>query len=404
MRIVLIHRYFWPDSPPYAHILRDIAVALGERGHRVTVLTCQPSYDETAAAAPAREQIAASVEVRRFRVLSDRRSSVLKAVNLAWFGLRLLWIRRSLGAVDVVMAASSPPLAVARVGSVVARRSRARFIYHKQDIYPEVVIAPGILRSRFIASVLRKADVKTERRADRIVVLSQDMLETVVARGTPRPRVEVINNFDPWQFESADRDSASSARQGRPCVVFAGNLGRFQNLETILAAAVKLGPEAPLDLHFFGRGALAGALQEQATAAHLHWVHFHGHRPPDEVARFLRVEADIGIVSLAPGVFRAAYPSKTMSYLRNGCPVLLIVEPDSDLARSVIDAGAGFVASPTDAGEIARVLSELAAAPDLVRQARPAACALYETQFSREGLLSRWITLFEGSYPSTDSS
>ena len=57
--IVLVHRYFSPDTPPYASILRDIAERLGQDGHRVTVLTCQPSYNRAVVArAPARERLA----------------------------------------------------------------------------------------------------------------------------------------------------------------------------------------------------------------------------------------------------------------------------------------------------------------------------------------------------------
>ena len=59
--IVLIHRYFHPDTPPYAAILREIALSLGAAGHRVTVLTCQPSYNRSVVSrAPAREQLAPS--------------------------------------------------------------------------------------------------------------------------------------------------------------------------------------------------------------------------------------------------------------------------------------------------------------------------------------------------------
>ena len=91
MRVVLVHRYFWPDTPPYAHILKQIALHLGEEGHEVTVLTCQPSYDRRQVRhAPARELIAPGVEVRRWRVFPDRRHSVVKAINLVIFGARLM--------------------------------------------------------------------------------------------------------------------------------------------------------------------------------------------------------------------------------------------------------------------------------------------------------------------------
>ena len=44
MRILIVYRYFWPDTPPYATMLRDISRWLAEAGHDVEILTAQPSY------------------------------------------------------------------------------------------------------------------------------------------------------------------------------------------------------------------------------------------------------------------------------------------------------------------------------------------------------------------------
>ncbi len=200
MRIVLIHRYFWPDTPPYAHILKQIALHLGEAGHEVTILTCQPSYDRwqgpaCACAGVARPQRRGAPLARLsrppLRVWSRRSILSSSARDLMLAGLRL-------GRVDVVMAASTPPIAVAKVGSWLARRCGARFVYHKQDIYPEVVLASGILRPGRLASLLRWIDARTDRAADQVVVLSEEMAKTVRARGVDADRVAVINNFDPW--------------------------------------------------------------------------------------------------------------------------------------------------------------------------------------------------------------
>ena len=44
LRLLLVHRYFWPDTPPYAVMLRAIAAHWAAAGHRVEVLAGQPSY------------------------------------------------------------------------------------------------------------------------------------------------------------------------------------------------------------------------------------------------------------------------------------------------------------------------------------------------------------------------
>ena len=55
MRIVAIHRYYWPDRAPYASILRRIVNRWTEEGHEVTVLSAQPTYGAGADKQPRRQ-------------------------------------------------------------------------------------------------------------------------------------------------------------------------------------------------------------------------------------------------------------------------------------------------------------------------------------------------------------
>lgn len=413
MRVALVHRYFWPDTPPYANILRELALHLGDEGHEVTVYTCQPSYNRAVVdVAPAHEDLAPRVRVRRWGVLPDRSSSVIKAVNVVAFCGRLWMARKALGSADVVMAASTPPIVIAKLVGWVARRTDTRFVYHKQDIYPEVVLATGMLQQGRTASVLRWLDARTERAADRVVVLSADMADIIRSRGTDADRIEVINNFDPWSLDEpiTGRDDArppggDDDRDDNFNVVFAGNLGRFQGIETIIEAIVRLRADTNIHFHFFGNGPLRPHIDDAVAEHQLSTVHLHGYQSPQVLADFLRDGAGLGIVSLAPGVIRAAYPSKTMSYLRNGCPVLALVEADSELARTVTDSGAGVQVDPSDPDAVAATIKDIAARPGGAAPSRDHALALYQTDFNRDALLPRWSRLFDSAVaqPSTSS-
>lgn len=393
--IVVIHRYFSPDTPPYAAILRQLAEHLGVSGYEVTVLTCQPSYNRTVVArAPSRETLARGVTVIRWPVLHDRRSTALKGVNLVWFCLRLLGRMPRLGRVDAVMAASTPPIAVAAVAVLLARLKRAAFVYHKQDIYPEVVVRRGQVQG-VLNSLLKYVDSQTDKSATRIVVLSEDMAQTTERRGIPADRVVVINNFDPWEVDASrpKHRRISGPPSDELDVVFAGNLGRFQNLELVFASMIELRKD-PVRFHFFGDGPLGPTLTQLVLREDLRRVHTYGYRDPAEVAGFLSERAALGIVSLMPGVIRAAYPSKTMSYLRHGTPVLALVERDSELARTVIDNRIGYTTEPGDLTALVKLLREIASDRSSLEQARARARQLYVDRFDRNRRLADWSTLF----------
>lgn len=404
MHVVLIHRYFAPDTPPYAHILHRVALRLGQDGHEVTVLTCQPSYNRFGTQrAPGREDLGPRVRVRRWRVLPDRSYGVLKVVNLVLFVTHLLGAKRKLGTVDVVMAASSPPVAVAKAGSWLARRCGASFVYHKQDIYPDVMTASGILKSPRVAALLRWLDALTERRADCVVVLSQDMARTIISRGVAKDHVRIINNFDPWppnrlgdlNAVAASKGSASDATQRSFHVVFAGNVGRFQNVGVLNDVAALLDDDDQIMFHIMGDGALRDWLEQRVMVLGLRNVSFYGYLPPADVAEFLATKADLGIVSLAPGMIHAAYPSKTMSYLRHGCPILALIEGNSELAQRVVAAGAGMQVDPMDAPGAAATIRLAAAEMERMASMREHARALYIAEFSADHQLDAWRKLFE---------
>ena len=386
--IVLIHRYFYPDTPPYAAILREIALNLGAAGNRVTVLTCQPSYNRSVVSrAPARERLGPLVTVRRWSVLDDRASSARKALNLVWFCLRLALAVPLLGTVDRVMAASTPPVVLARVASWVASVKRAEFVYHHQDIYPEVAVCGGQLGEGLWTRLVREADARTDRRASRVVVLSGDMSRLIASRGVDPARVAVINNFDPWRLEGAATELVPSERLR---VVYAGNLGRFQNLDTVFSTLGELAGNDRLEFHFIGDGPLRGRLEEVVASLGLAHVHVHGYLEPDRLAEVLRCETDVGLVTLTSGVVQAAYPSKTMSYLRNGVPVVALVESGTDLVRQLESYGAGWAAAPGQPGALTNVLARLTNDRAGVTSARGRAREMYACEFSQEVAMPKW--------------
>jgi colanic acid biosynthesis glycosyl transferase WcaI len=305
--------------------------------------------------------------VRRWPVLDDRSSGARKVLNLLWFCLRLTLSAPRLGRVDRVMAASTPPVAMARVASWVARAKGAEFVYHHQDIYPEVAVSGGQLAEGLRSRLLRSADARTDRRAARTVVLSEDMARLIVSRGVDPDRIAVINNFDPWRLPDGSADLSPSTRLR---VVYAGNLGRFQNLEIVFSTLKALKDDDRLEFHFIGDGPLRPRLDEVVETEGLQRVHVHGYFDPERLAEFLQREADLGLVTLNAGVVQAAYPSKTMSYLRNGVPVVALVEGGTDLVRQLEAYGAGWSAAPERPGSLGAVLARLGADRASVSAAR----------------------------------
>jgi len=363
-KVLFFYQHFWPDSPPYASMLRSIGVRLNAFGFHVGMLTAQPSYKplDFANKALAAETLD-SIEVKRLGNLPGAsKVRLIALVGKVLFPIRAMFVvlaRKLLGAQpDVVVAATIPPVLNGGCGLLAARIAGVKFVYHMQDIYPEIGVAGSLWSERSIRyKVLVYLDTYVSRRADACVVLSQDMQSSLVTRGVDKSSIYIINNFTLESFEDAlpagtldkqttfkgalDTKADDMAVDKKYRIVFAGNLGRFQALEALLDAFLDDRCQAlPIELHFLGDGAVKAELQNKASS--FSSVCFHGHVPFDQAARFI-ADCDAGIVSISPGVIKYAYPSKTLSYLGLGVPLFALVEKQSELASDIEKQNLGVV-------------------------------------------------------------
>lgn len=389
MRIAICYRYFYPDTPPYAKMLHDISGWLAEEGHEVTVLTAQPSYKPAAGISrqPWREQIS-GFSVVRLPLLPERGAGLVRIINSGLFLLfsfvYLLFARRF----DLIWTATMPPVLQGALLRLVARLRGAAFLYHMQDIYPEIGMANDVIKPGRMSRWMKRLDMSTIRRSQSVVVLSEDMKDALRDRGLPVDNVSVINNYS---LVDADTFPAGKPAADRAVkrFVFAGNIGRFQNLNALVDAFGRIGSDVAT-LELLGDGRLKPELQALVASKGYDNVHFHGHIDADAAFEFIR-NCDVAVVSLQPGLYRFAYPSKVLTYLAAGIPILALVEEESELARTIRDRHAGQVApwSLTD-NEFERAIL------DMCRKGDDKARENVEDLYSPAAARSRWVRLLKG--------
>lgn len=404
MNILVVHRYFWPDTPPYASMLRTITTSLAERGNDVSVYTAQPSYGSTQAHDRRhRTETIGNVKVARARLFPESKTNLLaRAANLALFAIQVFWhVRRTRP--DVVMAATTPPILVAAAATAAAASYGGRSVYHCQDIYPEVAVATGAAKRGLFQQLLRRIDTATMRRADRIVVLSEDMATTVEERDASlRSKVRIVNNFAVEPFGNALEPNDVAVTPVIPealrrttnahRIVFAGNLGNFQGLDSIVETALLTHEQSDnfgsIEWLFLGEGQARTRLEQLAGDALGSTITFAGHWPSD-VAEAVVADADLALVSLSPGVVFAAYPSKTLMYLSAGTPLVVVAETNSELATTVMSEQLGIAIEPDQPTELAKVIRQHLETVDL--QATRRRCQSFaERETSRPLQLDRW--------------
>lgn len=364
MRILILSIYHDPEPIPKTG---ELARELVRRGHDVTVVTAFPHYPSGrlypgVRLAPWRREIRDGVRVlRTFIFPYHGRSSLLRIVNyVSWMlsSIQSAWLAPPCD----VMYVWHPPLTVGVTAWIVSRLKGVRYVYDVQDLWPESAVASGLMHPGLLVDALNRLADWVYRRAPRLFVVSRAAAGALEERGVEPAKITVASHW----IETApfDRPATRDIRRDfglddKFVVMFAGNLGMVQGLETVVAAAARLRDRPEIMVTLVGDGADRPRLERLIAEARLDNVRFLGSHPSDDMPTFMRA-ADALLVHLRPSpIADHAIPTKILSYLAAGRPILCAT--GGAAAELVADSGAGDVVPPGDPVALADAIARLEA-------------------------------------------
>lgn len=364
MRLLILTQWFDPE-PTFKGLL--FAKEMAKRGFEVEVLTGFPNYPGGKVYPGYRirwlqREVVDGVRVTRVPLFpSHGRSKVGRVLNYASFMLStaiygLFFMRRP----DVVYA-YHPPLTVGLTAAMLRIFRRIPFVYDIQDLWPDTLSATGMIGNKRILGLVSRFCDFVYAKAAAIVVLSPGFKARLMQRGVPEQKLTHIYN---WCDESAIISTESIAvipdcLTSGFSVLFAGNMGDAQGLESVLSAAEVL-QKRPVDanLVFLGDGIAADRLKTIAAAKSLRNVHFLPKVPMSVVGAYLAAAKVLLIHLRDDELFEITIPSKTQAYMAAGKPLLMAVRGDAaDLVRK---ASCGVCVNPGDPEDLADAISKMA--------------------------------------------
>lgn len=269
---------------------------------------------------------------------------------------------------DVVIS-SNAPLDCQRQIQRAARRLGARFVFWLQDIYStaiaEVLARKLPLAGCPIAAWYRWSEGRMLRRSDAVVAIAEAFCEPLGTWGVDPARVIVIENWAPLdEIPLLPRDNPwAQARfaPGRLRFVYSGTLGYKHNPHWLLALAEAL-PQ--IDVEVFSEGEVAQGLERQARIQGLANLKVRPWTAFAELPAML-AGADVAVAFIEPGAGSYSVPSKILTYLAAGRPVLAAMPPGNLAARLIVENEAGCVVDCDDTEGFLAAARSLAADPAL---------------------------------------
>lgn len=392
LRAVLYSQWFPPEK---AGQLTDIADALVARGIDVSVVTGFPNYPtgkiyEGWRQRPWKNYLANGYRVKRvIQYPSHDASAPRRTLSYASFALAsTVFGWRALRRADVVYV-YHPPLTTA-LGPWLSRKlGGAPYVLHVQDLWPDSVVAADMLEARtaqWVYGALSHLCNGVYRAAAAVIAIAPTMAELIAARGRMGGSVSVVSNWtDESVFAPGQRSLEvveSLGLRGKTSVMFAGNIGAVQSLETAIRAAAQVKDLGDFRLVLVGDGVRREALEKLAATLEATNVLFLGARPFAEMnAITAAADAQLVILRDRPHL-RGTIPSKLASVMASGLPVVCAVEGD---ARACVEtAQAGWTCESDNVEALASVFRAVHAADPAERARRGASGrAFYEREMAR---------------------
>jgi glycosyltransferase involved in cell wall biosynthesis len=361
MRILYLTQWFEPET----HVLKGVKFvrALQAAGHQVTVVTGFPNYP-SGRLYPGyrlrliqREQIDGVDVVRLPLYPSHDLSSVRRSLNyLSFFVSALVYLLIRLRRFDRAYV-YHPPITVGLAAAVAGMVRRLPFILDIQDLWPDTLAATGMSGGRRLMPLIGRLCAFVHWRAKAIVVQSEGMRTALIARGIPAEKLVTIHNWA--ETEPNPPDAPTPLVPQRFVVVYGGNLGLAQGLQTVLEAAARLRERHPgILIRLYGDGVEAESLRARASAMGLQNLEFHPKVGKEAInAVFARADALLVHLTDHP-LFTITVPSKIQAYLATGRPIAAGLAGEA--AGLLLESGGALVAPPGDSAALALAIATLA--------------------------------------------
>lgn len=376
MNLLLVSQYFWPET----FIINALIKKLVTHGNSVVVLTGKPNYP-LGEIFPGYKEMGVQAElfdgsIEVFRVpLKSRGHGGAKALFLnyfsfVWSGLRYFPKLVRGRQFDVILVFAISPITAAIPAIPLKWRKKAHLAIWILDLWPESLSATGFLKNRVALKLVGWLVKGIYFFADTLLIQSQAFRMPVMRYGKEEKIVYYPNSIDTGMFDNAESqplpDELTHILETYFCVVFAGNIGKAQAVQTMVDACVRLRDLMDFKLVVVGSGSMSEWMQLQKESHGLENLFLAGRFPMNMMSDIYARAAGLLVTLKDEEIFSFTVPGKVQAYLAVGKPIIAALNGEG--ARIVDESKAGLTCRAEDSESLALRVRELHAMSPSERQ------------------------------------
>lgn len=386
VNVTILCQYFYPENVTAASLPYEMAQYLIKNNCNVKVVAGMPQeyHDGNVA----KSELLNGINIERIDYIYKNRSVVIgRIINNFSFFISIFRNRRKLKGADVVITYSSPPINPI-IPAWLSKSYGFKLIYVAYDIYPDMAYKFGYLKYHgLVGTLFSKANDFVYKRCSKIVVLSDEMRRYFIDNIGYAEKVTIIPN---WYLDANYK--SHQAKVGGLNVLYGGNLGIVQDVDTMFGGIVSLKDHKKVKFYFAAHGGRLDTFFGEIKTQKITSVIKMGYMLKKKYDDFLS-DVDIAIISLDKHMVGLASPSKFYSYIAKGKPVIFIGSKEMDVAKEIIKHKIGFVIDNGDVDGFKKIIIDLLKDKSCLNGMSMRARKLFEQKYTLDKCAGKYVDL-----------
>lgn len=385
MKILVVCQHFYPEN----FRINDICFELVKKGNDVTVLTGLPNYPKGKVLkeykwGKNRNQIINGVKIRRCSLVGRGNSTIKMMINYMWFAIfgsiKALLMKKDF---DIVYVYQLSPITMAWPAIVVKKIKKIPLIIHVLDQWPISITTGGISKESLPYKILTRWSKNVYNSADLITCSSKSFKNYFINELKISKEKEFL--YLPSYAES-EYELPGSIENKVFDLVFAGNIGPAQSVETIVEAANILKKNKNIFFHIVGDGLSKKSCEELAQKHKLSNIKFYGYFSVDKMSKFYKI-ADAFLITMVDNeVVNSTLPAKVQSYMLAGKPIIGAI--NGEVKDVIKEADCGLCCNSLDFEELAKIILQASKSTSLKKWGENA-YNYYSKNFDKDKCISQ---------------
>jgi glycosyltransferase involved in cell wall biosynthesis len=409
MNKILIHCIaFSPDGVSTAYIYNDIALKFKQDGYNVVVLTTTPHYNIV------EEEIQKQSLKRKFlgfyytsefygikvKHVPQRKfkSSVLRIVGFVYWHIASFVLGLFEKNVDIILS-PSPPLSLGFINILLGKLKKAKVIYNVQEIYPDLLISEGGLKSRLIISQLRWLERFVYNYSDKVTTIDRVFYNTIVNRFENKSKLNIIPNFvdtdlyKPMKINGFNSEYFPKTDSLK--LMYAGNIGLAQDWEQLIDIAKEL-KEEKIEYFIIGEGVKKNFLEEEIIINNLIKIHLIPYQPR-ELMPLIISYSDLQFIFMSPNIDGHGFPSKVYTIMACAKPLIICSGSNTPIINFLKDKNCAMLVEESGLKSKTEILVEYLkkVTKEELSEMGKEGIELIRRNYSKEAVTSKYLKLAE---------